>query len=74
MAIGGVPAGIYASSAPKECHYILENTEASVLIVENLSKWAKVTTLSLIFDCSPDEPMQTKLLLLNSLDRVLLHC
>ncbi|HEX3770283.1 MAG TPA: long-chain fatty acid--CoA ligase [Polyangiaceae bacterium] len=42
MAVGGVPAGIYATSAPAEMRYILEHTEAAVLFIDSEAQWRKV--------------------------------
>ena len=35
MAAGAIPAGIYTTSSPAECAYILNHSEAPVLLVEN---------------------------------------
>jgi long-subunit acyl-CoA synthetase (AMP-forming) len=32
---GGLPAGIYITNTPEQCHYIAEHAEASVAVVEN---------------------------------------
>jgi long-chain acyl-CoA synthetase len=42
MAAGAVPAGIYTTSSPSECAYILNHSEAPVLLVENESQWQKI--------------------------------
>lgn len=42
MAIGGAPAGIYTTSSPDEVAYILNHSEAPVVLVENEEQWAKV--------------------------------
>ena len=45
MAAGAVPAGIYATSSPGECAYILNHSEAPVLLVENESQWQKIASV-----------------------------
>jgi long-subunit acyl-CoA synthetase (AMP-forming) len=35
IAAGGVPAGIYSTSAPEQCEYIARHCEAAVVVVEN---------------------------------------
>ncbi|HVW34809.1 MAG TPA: long-chain fatty acid--CoA ligase, partial [Acidimicrobiia bacterium] len=42
MAAGAVPAGIYATSSPAECEYILNHSEAPVAVVENIAQWQKI--------------------------------
>lgn len=42
MAIGGVPAGIYTTSSPEECTYILNHAEASLLLIEDEGPWKKI--------------------------------
>ncbi len=42
MAAGGVPAGIYTTGSPPEVAYILEHTEATVVLVEDLGQWKKI--------------------------------
>ena len=45
MAAGAVPAGIYTTSSPAECAYILNHCEAPVLLVENEAQWAKIASV-----------------------------
>ena len=45
MAVGGVPAGIYATNSPSECEYIINHSEAVVVVVENEDQWAKIDTV-----------------------------
>jgi long-chain acyl-CoA synthetase len=45
MAAGAVPAGIYATSSPSECEYILNHSEAPVLLVEDGTQWAKIDSV-----------------------------
>ena len=45
MAAGAVPAGIYTTSSPGECEYILNHSEAPVLLVENAAQWDKVCSV-----------------------------
>ncbi len=42
MLAGGHSAGIYATSSPPEVQYIVENSEASIILVENTKQWQKV--------------------------------
>ncbi len=42
MMIGGAPAGIYTTNSPHECKYIVENSESSVILVENQGQWDKI--------------------------------
>lgn len=43
MMIGAVPAGIYTTCSSDEVHYILEHSEAKVVLVENAAQLAKVS-------------------------------
>ena len=45
MAAGAVPAGIYTTSSPRECAYILNHSEAPVLLVENEVQWQKIAAV-----------------------------
>jgi long-chain acyl-CoA synthetase len=40
--IGAVGAAIYANSSPKECHYVLEHSDAVAVLVENDEQRAKI--------------------------------
>jgi len=42
MAAGGAPAGIYTTSSPHEVAYILNHSEAPVLLVGDREQWLKV--------------------------------
>ena len=42
MAAGAIPAGIYTTSSPSECEYILNHSEAHVLLAESEAQWQKV--------------------------------
>ncbi len=42
MTAGGVPAGIYTTSSPAEIAYIMNHSEAPVILVENEDQLAKV--------------------------------
>jgi long-chain acyl-CoA synthetase len=42
MAIGGAPAGIYATSSPVEVRYVVNHTEAQVVLVDTDLQWQKV--------------------------------
>ena len=39
---GGVPAGIYTTSTPEQCHYITEHADCSIAVAENLEQLAKL--------------------------------
>ncbi len=45
MAAGAVPAGIYATSSPAECAYILNHSEAPVVVVEDEAQWQKIVAV-----------------------------
>ena len=45
MAAGAVPAGIYTTSSPAECAYILNHCEAPVILVENEAQWQKIAAV-----------------------------
>ncbi len=45
MAAGAVPAGIYTTSSPPECAYILNHCEAPVILVENEEQWTKIAAV-----------------------------
>lgn len=42
LSVGGVPAGIYAPSAPEEIEYIVNHSECPVLLIEDEAQWEKV--------------------------------
>ncbi len=42
MAIGAVPAGIYTTNSPRECHYILDHSESPLLVIEDEGQWEKI--------------------------------
>jgi long-chain acyl-CoA synthetase len=42
MAIGAVPAGVYATNSPRECKYILDHSESPLLVIEDEGQWAKI--------------------------------
>ncbi len=41
IAAGGMPAGIYTTSPPEQCHYVAEHSEAAVGVVENAEQLDK---------------------------------
>jgi long-chain acyl-CoA synthetase len=41
MALGGASAGIYTTSSAEEVRYVVEHSEAFVLVVENRERWEK---------------------------------
>ncbi|WP_420642707.1 AMP-dependent synthetase/ligase [Candidatus Leptofilum sp.] len=45
MMVGGAPAGIYTTNSPEECKYIVENSESSVILVENQGQWDKIASV-----------------------------
>jgi long-chain acyl-CoA synthetase len=45
MAIGAVPAGIYTTNSPRECHYILSHSESPVLVIEDEEQWTKIVEI-----------------------------
>ncbi|MCB9595022.1 MAG: AMP-binding protein [Sandaracinaceae bacterium] len=42
MAAGGAPAGIYTTCSPDEVAYILNHSEAPVVLLEDVKQWEKV--------------------------------
>jgi long-chain acyl-CoA synthetase len=42
MAIGAMPAGIYPTSTPDECAYVLEHSRSPVVLVQNEGQLAKI--------------------------------
>ncbi len=42
MAIGAMPAGIYPTSTPDECAYVLEHSRSPVVLVQNEEQLAKI--------------------------------
>src|SRR5436305_5238055 len=66
IAAGGLPAGIYTSSTPEQCHYIAEHAEATVAVVEDerhlatfLALRASLPKLRAIVLMSGDSPAGT---------------
>ncbi len=45
MAVGAVPAGIYTTNSPRECHYILDHSESPLLVLEDESQWEKIVEI-----------------------------
>ena len=45
MAARAIPAGIYSTSSPGECAYILNHSEAPVLLVEDDAQWQKIASV-----------------------------
>ncbi len=45
MAIGGIPAGIYQTCSPEEIAYILNHSEAPIVLVENQGQLDKVLSI-----------------------------
>ena len=41
MMIGAIPAGIYETSSPEEITYILNHSEAKIVLIENQEQWEK---------------------------------
>lgn len=42
MLAGGHSAGIYATNSPPDVQYVIEDSEASIILVENEEQWQKV--------------------------------
>ena len=42
MLAGGYAAGIYASNSPPDVRYIIENSESSIILLEDQDQWQKV--------------------------------
>ena len=45
MAINAIPAGIYQTSSSDEIAYVLNHSEAPIILVENEEQWAKVNEI-----------------------------
>ena len=45
MTAGSTPAGIYATSSPEECRYIIDHAEAPVVLVQNRAQWEKIAAV-----------------------------
>ncbi len=45
MAAGAIPAGIYTTSSASECEYILNHSEAPVVLVENAGQFEKIASV-----------------------------
>src|SRR5688572_11119632 len=45
MSAGAVPAGIYATSSPAEVEWLLNHSEASVIVVDSEAQWTKVAEI-----------------------------
>jgi long-chain acyl-CoA synthetase len=45
MAVGGAPIGIYATSSPREIHYIARHAEVPLILVENQEQLDKVLSV-----------------------------
>ncbi|MBC8454917.1 MAG: AMP-binding protein, partial [Deltaproteobacteria bacterium] len=45
MAINAIPAGIYQTSSSDEIAYVLNHSEAPIILVENEAQWAKVNEI-----------------------------
>jgi len=46
ISAGAIPAGIYATNSPEQCHYIAENCDASIAIVENGAQLVKFKAIA----------------------------
>ena len=42
MMAGGAPAGIYTTCSPTEVQYIVDHSEATIVLVENKAQWEKL--------------------------------
>ena len=42
LAIGGIGVGVYHSSTPEQVRYIVDHSEASILVVEDEDQWKKI--------------------------------
>jgi long-chain acyl-CoA synthetase len=42
MAVGAVPAGIYTTNSPEEVAYIVNHSEAPIVLVEDEAQWHKI--------------------------------
>jgi len=44
----GLPTGIYATSSPEECHFVADNCEANIIVVENEEQLNKILKVSFV--------------------------
>jgi long-chain acyl-CoA synthetase len=42
LAVGGIGVGVYHSSTPEQIRYIVDHSEASILVVEDENQWRKI--------------------------------
>ena len=42
----GLAVGIYATNSPEACHYVAENSDANILVVENDQQLKKILQVS----------------------------
>lgn len=42
----GLAVGIYATNSPEACHYVAENCDANILVVENDQQLKKILQVS----------------------------
>jgi len=45
MLIGGTATGIYTTNSPSECKYIIEHSEAAVVVLEDEGQWQKINEI-----------------------------
>ncbi len=45
MAVGAMPAGIYATNTPRECAYVIAHSESPVVLVENMEQLDKIVSV-----------------------------
>ena len=65
IAIGGIGVGVYHSSTPEQVRYIVDHSEASILVVEDENQWKKIKEIRaeiprvkkfVLMDALPDMP------------------
>jgi long-chain acyl-CoA synthetase len=45
LSVGATVVPIYQTNSPEECHYVLENSDAKVVVVEDAEQLAKITAV-----------------------------
>ena len=49
--IRGLSTGIYTTNSPEACHYILENSRANIVVVENQMQMDKILKVTCVCVC-----------------------
>ena len=47
--IRGLPTGIYTTNDPEACYYILENSKANIVVIEDQKQLDKILEVAMIY-------------------------